>query len=634
MLMRIVSLFTALLAVLAASSPVLSMGDDKAIDRPSETTDYQSLISKRNSGGYRVEVDLSGQILTLEIPERIDRPLGAGGDGKLYPTPLGIGAPDKKGAPQQGRAATPQKLDFVSASLLSAKAKQFDDGLYAAVEVALQEGLPGLIGKKKFMSALLEALGNLSDAAVTQHQRESSRALILAASSLGGQQLSDDAKVAGLSQRIKKDFLSDPLLSKPVGFYTWNSELSRIFQQDRLLQTKLDSPAAFALAIREKAGQVKDFYFKYLKLIERMTNPFSPDFTDLRPLVENSRWTHSGKTAVLFPPSRSYETDLGKKLYGQKPVPQNFNLAEKLIEEIKAGRINLTPGQNSGWYDYQTFSLESLILPEKSPEGKKLEFAKSYKKELEEFFKSCLALTRETHIKQLESRRLGAAFSRLIRINIYPDLTLEPLATYYLRRARSYNFIHGVLKEAFGEQELSKIYRLTASGPVGKDLLSELKEMEALFFGAALIVANETGCALQIADSDGSGNGGKKDVEFARQWIKHVNEDTDVAADIRMMVPVFYDVQRKMTKVWVVLGYQKKFFKAKFKSNPKIRVFDSKGQQIDESKLDIPFGDQISSLWYPVFEEIYVKNILDRDTFRQLCDRYATKSEILKALQQ
>lgn len=373
-----------------------------------------------------------------------------------------------------------------------------------------------------------------------------------------------------------------------------------------------------------------------------MTNPFPADFTDLRPLIKNPARTRKAgeiEKTVLFPPSRSYETDLVKKLFGQKPIPDNFNLAEKLIEEIKAGSINLTPGQNSGWYDYQTYALESLILPEKFPERKKLEFTQSYKEELEELFKLLIALTRETHIKQLEIPMVAGAVrprqtTHLIRINISPDLTVEPLATYYLRRARSYNFIHDVLKDALGEQSLSKMHRLTASGPVGRDLSSELKEMEALFFGTALIVANETGCALQIKHEDGSGYGVDKDVQFATQWAKNISSDPDVSTDNRMMVPVFYDVRRGMTKVWLVLGYQEESLEAEFTSKPRIKVFDKEGKQIDDSRLDVHYDGQRESLWYPAFAEIYVKKILSRDEFRKLCDSYKTRSEILKALQQ
>jgi hypothetical protein len=162
----------------------------------------------------------------------------------------------------------------------------------------------------------------------------------------------------------------------------------------------------------------------------------------------------------------------------------------------------------------------------------------------------------------------------------------------------------------------------------------ELKEMEALFFGAALIVGNETGCALQITNRDGSGSGAKKDIEFAVRWMNHLSDDPDVSLDNRMMVPVFYDLERAMTKVWVVLGYEEKSLKVGFSSTPQIKVFDSKGKKVDKSRLDVHYNSQVCYLWYPVFAEIYVRKILDRDEFRKLCDRYATRSEILKALQQ
>ena len=614
----------------------VSCKGDEGRDKTSGLTEYHSLASERKSGDYRIKVDLSGQVLTMDIPKMVRH--GGGGEDRLYPTPGDLHPTNEGGAPDGGR------VDFVSASILSAKAKQFDDGLYAAAEIAMQEGLPGVLGKKMFLSALLGTLKDLGDPSISQQEEEWSRAFIAAASSLGGQDLGEDAKVTELSQKIKEVFLQEPLRSKPIGFYTWNDELGKIFRQDRLLQTKLEKSAALALAIKKKAGQTKDFYFKYLGFTEKMTNPFPSDVTDLRACIKDPLATcgtgETKKTVVFFPPSRSYETDLVKKLYGNKPIPDSFNLAEKLIEEIKAGRINLTPRKNSGWYDYQTYSLESLILPEKSPEGKKLEFTESYMKELEELFKSLLALTRETHIKQLEIPRMATAARRKepdepkIRIDIYPELSLEPLATYYLRRARSYNFIHSVLKDVLGENNLSKIHRLTASGPVEKDLSLELKEMEALFYGAALIVANETGCALQITNRDGSGNGVKQDIEFARLWMDHLSDDPDVSRDTRMMVPVFYDIQKQMTKVWVVLGYEQKSAKVGFKSTPQITVFDGSGKKIDASRLDVHYNNQVHSLWYPVFAEIYVKNILDRDEFRKLCDKYATRPEILKALQQ
>ncbi len=103
------------------------------------------------------------------------------------------------------------------------------------------------------------------------------------------------------------------------------NELGKIFRQDRLLQTELEKSAALVRAIKDKAGETKDFYFKYLGFIEKMTNPFPSDFTDLRRYIENPLITQGPekgqKPVAFFPPSRSYETDLVKRLYGKNPSP-------------------------------------------------------------------------------------------------------------------------------------------------------------------------------------------------------------------------------------------------------------------------------------------------------------------------
>ena len=49
-------------------------------------------------------------------------------------------------------------------------------------------------------------------------------------------------------------------------------------------------------------------------------------------------------------------------------------------------------------------ALEPLVIPDQMPEAKHLRMDDSYKKELAKLFKALLALTRETHIKQLESQ--------------------------------------------------------------------------------------------------------------------------------------------------------------------------------------------------------------------------------------
>ncbi len=86
------------------------------------------------------------------------------------------------------------------------------------------------------------------------------------------------------------------------------------------------------------------------------------------------------------------------------------------------------------------------------PEASHLQTDDSYRKQLRELFKGILALTRETHIKQLELPAAGAAapMEGPVTLHVTPELVAEPLPTYYLRRGESYRFIREVLEDTFG----------------------------------------------------------------------------------------------------------------------------------------------------------------------------------------
>ncbi len=57
---------------------------------------------------------------------------------------------------------------------------------------------------------------------------------------------------------------------------------------------------------------------------------------------------------------------------------------------------------SSGWYDYLTWSLGPLVNPTDTIESEHLALDESYTDQLLELFKGAMALTRETHVKQLE----------------------------------------------------------------------------------------------------------------------------------------------------------------------------------------------------------------------------------------
>src|SRR5262249_39379532 len=148
--------------------------------------------------------------------------------------------------------------------------------------------------------------------------------------------------------------------------------------------------------------EARSIYEGMLLLAEHLTNPLAGP--DLRPALaaldkgEAPTWP----TGLAFlPPSRAHETDLIMRLNDDRTIPEGFNLADAMIDRIRAGTLSLAPRPNSGWYDHQTWALEPLVVPERMPEAPRLRLDESYREQLVALFKGLLAMTRETHVKQL-----------------------------------------------------------------------------------------------------------------------------------------------------------------------------------------------------------------------------------------
>lgn len=513
---------------------------------------------------------------------------------------------------------------FISASMLAFKAKQFDDGLYAAVDLAAQHGAGKYPGKISLFTELTRGLfrGGL-------HGEMS--AVVFAAARLGGISVEQpgvmESAVAGLIER----FLADESESRALGFYTWTQELKRIFQQDRMLQTKVrDFPAVDEVArtLRE-CGSASATYSDYLTLVSSLTNPLVT--ADLRDRSEHPASDDTGPWSFL-PPSRAYETDLAKQLYGSTPIPEGFSLVEEMVQQIRDGRLLLKPTEESGWYDYQTWALEPLLLPERMPEAAKLEFSREYQEHLVELFKGMIALTRETHVKQLEMPVCGAALGpKPLRKQIYvsPRLSLEPLAEFYGRRAIAYNFVRQILIDTFGTDGLKKMRRMTPHGPVAVPLEHELGQMVALFQGAQGCVDREL--ALPPSDVLPQVHDLGAAISTFQDWASGLGNDVDLGRDPRMMVPLFYDVERKATKVWVVLGWETRPLRISYGTPPIVHVRDTNGRAADK-EIDIKFSGQWVFAAYPVSAEVYVSRLLNREEFQRHCDQYGTTEEILSKL--
>jgi len=534
-------------------------------------------------------------------------------EAKLHPTPAQI-----------------SRAEFASAGLLVQKAKSFDDGLYAAVELAAQDGAGEFSGKRSMLKNLARSL-----ARTPADEFGRAEAIVLAGGRLGGVDVALVPAAAQLVDTQLRTFLADRRRSKPLAFYTWSDELSAIFQQDRMLQTDLADQSLERLvkSLREEAN-CRDTYEAYLRLVYRLTNPSS--WQDLRePLaaIEKNESTRSLGKIAFFPPSRSRETDLMIRLFGNRPIPPGFNLADELVKRIRDGRLNLEPTENSGWYDHQLWALEPLVVPDRMAEARYMTLNDRYREKLAELFKGAYALTRETHIKQLDVPDAGAAPSGhrpppKPKFYVSPELSSEPLPTFCLRRAQAYRFVRGVLEETFGSTALKKMYRQTPEGPVEKCLDDELTEIESLFHGAYVTIARQMGMRPDASLSLGTGDA-ERDAEAFLHWTANHSLDPDSGRDVRMMVPVFYDVVRKKTKVWAMLGWQWHRLNLSFASRPRVQVFDENDNRLDRSQYDLRYGRSSEEVVVPVTAEFYVDRVLDRDEFRRLLDTYKSRSAVL-----
>src|SRR3954453_6130879 len=93
--------------------------------------------------GVRVRVDVTPQVIAIDVPEDISYAERA--ETKRVDVPLMPTIPVTGGE------------RMVSGSLLAQKAKQFDDGLYAAVDLAAQRGAGRYRGKTELLTRLARA---------------------------------------------------------------------------------------------------------------------------------------------------------------------------------------------------------------------------------------------------------------------------------------------------------------------------------------------------------------------------------------------------------------------------------------------------------------------------------------------
>ena len=557
-----------------------------------------------------------------------------------------------------------------SVQLIDHKAKLFGDELYAAIETHIQSEAEHFgDGKQGFLREVLTALRTTKDRSPGQAE---ATAYIAAGLHLGGQELPElPEETDRLRQKLESDFLSKPLQSKPIGFYTESEELKRIFQQDRFYQTPLTHAAAISLArVMVSHPELRKRYQFFLALYSRLTNPpsrFSVDdvaeypeyFDDLPALKEqmlkSKKWgilkqrgagrgtdVGSFPCVQFLPHSTSKENQWFARIYNYSTELPRHNVMNRLIRAIRSGGLDLTPTDDSGWYDYQIHALETLLVMEKGQENEKLLLSKDYQQRLIEAFKTILTKKRELHVKQVELIPTSGASLGPQYFTISPDLSVEPMATYYLRTARGFRFLLGALELILGKTCLEGIaIEDSESLPVALDNMSKL------YYGLYIQVCDDIGMAVEFLPGEMSEAQIAQAKQQADQWLKDYEAESFCAQDVRFMVPALTNLDRTEVRYWMVVGVKLLKIRAEYVRRPQVEILDKeKGEVIGKIPTEAESGRIPNRILQYRFapEEYYLPievfteatgsaEPLTREEFRALCNQYKNKEEIIAAIE-
>ncbi|HVX15281.1 MAG TPA: hypothetical protein VHC22_29095 [Pirellulales bacterium] len=532
-----------------------------------------------------------------------------------------------------------------SVNLVDGKAKQFDDGLYAAIDQGYCEGIDvRLAGHVELIRRLFDQLG-------PGDKKGSGRSAPFLAAALELADVAVEVSDEPAKRKLLARFRGDESSSKPIGFYTWSPALKKYFQFLRFLQhefagDELAVPLELAAALKADEKLLAD-YRRAVSFYEKLTNPRTclslADLADgqVREVrgfdtacEEKQVWHPS---VAFFPPSSSREFVLFERLFPQG-VPKQADLMKEFVRRIRSGEVDLTPTVNSGWYDHQVFALESLLLPDVGEERNKLLLSKAYQRRMLEAFEALITKRRETHAGHLAKSAAAAK----PQVFVQPRLRVEPAPTYYLRTARAYQFLADLLDASLGRVLMAEMHGLREDGPRNKDLWEELNWMRDLFYGFYLVSAEDIGMRAGPFAAEGTAvplTADEKNTahahegvcyDLALEWLNDIDHDTDLAVDTRVAVPVYVDRRRGATRLWASLGVRLTRLQASYEVPPKMKPVDGDEDWSMPSSL-IP-----SYYIIPVDEfaevELSGLRVLDREELREVCDRAHTKAAIVREL--
>lgn len=582
--------------------------DDRLIDKAPAFE--PELLDSRPFDGY--QINASAAVIALGI-----KSLHADSEkrySKVYP---GYAAAAEKWG-KTGRPLLP------SLNMLDGKAKQFDDGMLAALMNGAAAGRAGPDGD---LSGFLKTL------LVRLNPRGKAYAWIWGGLKTG------DLLPPGFVKQVPQgaeDFIAgfqNKSGSGPIGFYTWAPELENIYRLFKYFQEDIGSGDPRAIEIVEVLARDKDLKIRYDRLLgwfynTSMGTARGLSFSDLANPPGGSKSVPID-AASLLPPGRSKEDLLFQKIFPDELTP-GADLMLEMVKAVRAGKLDLKPGAGSGWYEYQVYALETFLLPERGPENIKLLLSKEYKIRMLKAFAALLTKRRETQ-----------ALTGMVTLGgldddewpnktpLSPRLRVEPNPTYFIRMARSYAFMEAFLLSAMPAARLDTMRGFREGGRRGLPLGVELRRMKNLFYGLHLLSCEDIGMKAMLLD--GELDSKALCIKTAQDWLKNWRKDPDLSADTRVIVPIASDPGSRVTRFWCTLGVRALELETSYVRAPSLRSIHSKGKSQEWQEAETTGVSWI--ILVDDFAEFESKRPPpSREEFRAIVDRAGTKEEILRIL--
>jgi len=406
------------------------------------------------------------------------------------------------------------------------KARQFEDGAIATLELAAEDGTLGLpLPRPAFWSRILDSSlrrylassGDEKEGALLLIKRIAAAQRLISAP-LRTALRAESQLMAEIESEVRRLQAFEPELSA-VGPFRWNKRLRCVYVRDWVLAQPLPMTRAGLAAA--------------LFLMDTIEG--DPKLSRTHAGLERLRDSLRG-----FPSKLTGQSEVGPALFasGENPISRFLATFEKheqaqgweeLSLAAQEGRIMLTADAGAPFESWRESTFVALLNPmDAATSG--LSFGPSYQSRLVGLFQAVHGADWQSAPQAGWSGEAQTPPPALkVRLRITPQLSLEPSAGAFGRVARAHGRLAEVLSSFDGAGRLQRV--LPDGRRMPEPLQREVDGMEILFHGFELLSA-EPDSERQTLDARD-----EKALAAARRYLRNWRMDADLREDVRSLQP-------------------------------------------------------------------------------------------------